>query len=151
MDRDDETWPAKCAALLALAKHLTDVLTDLRGRLQLSELENAKLKQVVARLKRMQFGRSSERHAGQFAFELETPGAGEAKPGSRPLRPLPTTMAARSIRYAGRCRTICRAPSCGASLTEPAEDATVRAVAAGCMSSARTRRKFSITSPATSG
>jgi len=87
MDRDDETWPTESAALLALAKHLTDVLADLRGRLQLSELENAKLKQVVARLKRMQFGRSSERHAGQFAFELETPGAGEAKPAPEPVPP----------------------------------------------------------------
>lgn len=45
------------------------------------ELENEKLQQIIARLKRMQFGRSSERHTGQPAFDLKAPGdAGRSQP-----------------------------------------------------------------------
>jgi transposase len=78
MDRDDQTWPTDPAALLARAKELSDAIAELRGRLQLSELENAKLKRIVARFKRMQFGHSSERHAGQFSFDLSAPGEVDA-------------------------------------------------------------------------
>ncbi|MGD0075301.1 MAG: hypothetical protein ABSD31_13320 [Candidatus Binataceae bacterium] len=48
MDHDDETWRTEPAALLALAKHLTDLLTDLRGWRQLSRPESAGLKQAAA-------------------------------------------------------------------------------------------------------
>jgi transposase len=87
MNRDDDAWPTDPAALLALAKALNEEIAGLRGRLQLSELENATLKQIVARLKRMQFGRSSERHAGQFAFDLGTSVADEAMPPAEPAPP----------------------------------------------------------------
>lgn len=86
MNRDDGTWPTDATALLALAKQLSDEIAGLRGQLQLSELENARLKQIVARLKRMQFGRSSERHAGQFALDLDLP-VGDEAPLAGPALP----------------------------------------------------------------
>src|SRR6266436_1526449 len=69
MDRDD-AWPTGSSELLALAKELNDRVTALRERLRVAELENEKFQQIIARLKRMQFGRSSERHAGQFVLDL---------------------------------------------------------------------------------
>jgi transposase len=85
MDRSEETWPTNPDALLARAKELSDTITELKGRLQLSELENAKLKQIVARLKRIGFGHSSERHAGQFAFDLDVSGEPDAPSPPEPL------------------------------------------------------------------
>lgn len=85
MNRDDVIWPAEPSALLVLAKALSDEVMALRGRLQLSELENEKLKQIVARLKRMQFGRSSERDAGQLVLDLKAAGA-DALASSMPVR-----------------------------------------------------------------
>jgi hypothetical protein len=155
MDRDDQTWPTDPAALLARAKELSDAIGELKGRLQLSELENAKLKQIVARLKRMQFGHSSERHAGQFTFDLDAPGETDAplppellpavaNDGDSKLhpvrRPLPSHLA----------REIVRHDPPGPS-KEPAKLLAARAVTDGCMSSARIMPRSSITFPAVSG
>lgn len=142
MDRDDDAWPTEVAALLALAKQLAGEIAGLRGRLQLSELENAKLKQIVARLKRVQFGHSSERHVGQFAFDLGTSGDGETKPAPEPAlpvanddggkihpvrRPLPDHLPRTVVRHEppGLTRTpdgACSCPRCGGRLHVIGED-----------------------------
>jgi hypothetical protein len=155
MDRDDQTWPTDPAALLARAKELSDAIGELKGRLQLSELENAKLKQIVARLKRMQFGHSSERHAGQFTFDLDAPGETDAPLPPELLPRSPMTATVSSIRSAGRCRAIWRERLCATILRgpskEPAKLLAARAVTDGCMSSARIMPRSSITFPAVSG
>lgn len=138
MERDGETWPDDPAALLALAQALTDEIAGLRGRLQLTELENAKLKQIVARLKRMQFGRASERHAGQFAFDLESAGADGAPPAPEPApsaanddggkahparRPLPSHLPRSTVRHDPTATNGgCDCPRCGGRLHVIGED-----------------------------
>ena len=140
MDRDDNDCPTDTAGLLARAKQLKEEIADLRGRLQRSELENAKLKQVVARLKRMQFGHSSERHAGQFAFDLGTSGDGEAMPApvpaaandaggkTRPVRrPLPEHLPRTVVRHepegiSQASEGGCGCPRCGGRLHVIGED-----------------------------
>lgn len=134
MDRDDEAWPTDTSGLLARAKELSDEVAALRGRLLVAELENAKFKEIIARLKRMQFGRSSERHAGQLALDLAASGTDEnAAPAAsaaanddgakaRPVRrPLPPHLPREIVRHepAG-----CRCARCGGDLHVIGEDAS---------------------------
>jgi transposase len=141
MDRDEETWPIDPDALLARAKELSDTIAELKGRLQLSELENAKLKLIVARLKRMQFGHSSERHVGQFALDLAAPDAAEAMPAPELLpaaandggdrvcparRPLPEHLPREVVRHdppgIGRAGEDRKCPRCSGRLHAIGED-----------------------------
>jgi hypothetical protein len=123
MDRDD-AWPTGSSELLALAKELNDRVTALRERLRVVELENEKFQQIIARLKRMQFGRSSERHAGQFVLDLVADAGTEESKVPMP-RPAANDDGGRPIRYAGRCRRICRARSCATSRRDAAASAAV--------------------------
>ena len=76
MDRDD-AWPTNPTEILALAKELRDEVAALRERLRVAELESERFQQIIARLKRMQFGRTSERHAGQLVLDLVAEVGGE--------------------------------------------------------------------------
>jgi transposase len=133
MDRDDTTWPTTSAEILALAKQLQGEVRELQGQLRVSALENEKLKLIVARLKRMQFGCSSERHAGQLALDLEASrqsdeqvkiaipaAANDGGAKSHPVRrPLPAHLPREIVRHepAG-----CRCVSCGGRLHAIGED-----------------------------
>jgi len=132
MDRDD-AWPTGSSELLALAKELNDRVTALRERLRVAELENEKFQQIIARLKRMQFGRSSERHAGQFVLDLVADaGTEESKvPMPRPAanddgakahpvrRPLPAHLPREIVRHEPEG---CGCVRCGGTLHVIGED-----------------------------
>lgn len=134
-----------------LAAHLdrqTAELTETRSQLAARNVEIETLQLFLSVLRRQQFGRSSEKsHPDQLALRLEAIeeqlAALDANRDPAPSRPV---MRRRS-RAASRCRSICRARSCG---TNPPA-AAVPAAAAPCIRSARTSARSSSTSRRNSG
>jgi transposase len=138
VNRDDTTPPADRNALLARLQELSDKVAALEEKLRIAELESEKYQAIVARLKRMQFGPSSERHAGQYVLDLASPGraadsivapapaANDDDPKAHPVRrPLPEHLPRETVRHAppgtdGGCRCAC----CGGDLHVISEDSS---------------------------
>lgn len=131
-----ESLPNDVAALRALlvsqgadlaAKHAE--LTELRQTIRHRELYIEKLKLQLARLRRMQFGRSSEKIEREIEqlellieeLEMPSPAAVMAPPSqkARPVRrPLPEHLPREAVIHAPACSC----PSCGGALRPAGED-----------------------------
>jgi transposase len=136
MDRDDDAQPADRSELLTRLQELSDKVAALEAQLRIAELEGEKYQAIIARLKRMQFGHSSERHVGQFMLDLDTPGpmeetapipavANDDDSKAHPVRrPLPGHLPREVVRHEpprgadGKCR--CK--QCGGALHVIGED-----------------------------
>jgi hypothetical protein len=149
--------PTDPAELHAFALACQSELKVAELSVQYKALEIEKLKLQIAKLRRMQFGRSSERisrEIEQLELRLEELETGEAKLARKPkLRSIPPNPWLRSAsavsRSASRCRIICRARrSCiTLPMTAPVNAPTA---ARGWPSSTRTSPKYWIMCPATS-
>ena len=149
--------PTDPAELRAFALACQSELKVAELSVQYKALEIEKLKFQIAKLRRMQFGRSSERisrQIEQLELRLEELETAEAESTAKAeLEPTPPNLWVRSAsapsRSASRCPIICRARRLCISLpmTAPANAPTA---ARGWPSSAKISPKFWITCPATS-
>jgi transposase len=134
MDRD-EAWLIERHKLLALTEELTAKVSALEAQLRVAELTSEKYQAIIARLKRMQFGHSSERHVGQFMLDLDTPGpmeetapipavANDDDTKAHPVRrPLPEHLPREIVRHAPPGTDGgCRCAGCGGALHVIGED-----------------------------
>ena len=146
--------PTDPDALRAFALACQAELKAAELAVQLRALEIEKLKFQIAKLRRMQFGRSSERitrQIEQLALQLEELETGEAQdiagsamedrpsPRERPKRkPLPEHLPRHELVHQPEADGACVCPDCGAGMAKLGEDVTevldyalcVRAVAA---------------------
>ena len=148
--------PADMVSLRAFALACQSELKVAELSVQDKALEIEKLKLQIAKLRRMQFGRSSERisrQIEQLELRLEELETGEAEADAKASRPIPPNRWRRSAsapnRSASRCRIICRARRWCISLPTMAP-ANAPTAARVWPSSARTSPRFWITCPATS-
>jgi transposase len=103
--------PTDPAALRAFALACQDELRAAELAVQYKTLEIEKLKFQIAKLRRMQFGRSSERinhQIAQLELRLEELEAGEAEDGAKAEAANPAAPARAPSRRASRCQIICR-------------------------------------------
>ena len=138
--------PADLHALRAFALACQDELRAAQNSVQLHALEIEKLKFQIAKLRRMQFGRSSERISRkieQLEFQLEEleaaqaedtarsevpqPSAAAKAPGApvraKPKRkPLPDHLPREEIVHQPPSNGACACPDCGAAMTKLGED-----------------------------
>jgi Transposase C of IS166 homeodomain len=142
------------AFALACQSELAQTTAELQAAklaVQLRTLEIEKLKFQIAKLRRMQFGRSSERltrQIEQLELRLEELEAGEAEEITKAAtedRPLPIREG--TGQSVSRCRTICRVrrPCTSQSTTAPAP---VQPAAAKWLGSAKTSPRSSTMSRA---
>src|SRR5215472_16492806 len=104
--------PADADALRAFALACQAELKAAELAVQLRTLEIEKLKFQIAKLRRMQFGRSSERitrQIEQLALQLEELETGEAEDLAKAARKIDRLRCVNArCRSAGRCRSTCR-------------------------------------------
>lgn len=135
--------PADVDALRAFALACQAELKAAELSVQLRTLEIEKLKFQIAKLRRMQFGRSSERisrQIEQLALQLEELETGEAEDVARataedpphPLhqrqkpkrKPLPDHLPRQEIVHQPPAEAACICPDCGAGMAKLGEDVT---------------------------
>ena len=132
--------PADADALRAFALACQAELKAAELAVQLRTLEIEKLKFQIAKLRRMQFGRSSERitrQIEQLALQLEELETGEAEdiarsatedppsPRERPKRkPLPDHLLRHEVVHLPETDGACVCPDCGAGMAKLGEDVT---------------------------
>ena len=135
--------PADPDALRAFALACQAELKAAELAVQLRTLEIEKLKFQIARLRRMQFGRSSERitrQIEQLALQLEELETGEAEDTARSAtedrapprpqretpkrRPLPDHLPRHELVHQPEADGACVCPDCGAGMAELGEDVT---------------------------
>lgn len=126
----DQDLPDDIEALRALLIERDTELSALRATVRYRDLQIEKLKLQLAKLRRMQFGRSSEKLAQQIEQlellieELETPAAMPARasapstPASSAQRALPEHLPRESVVHA----PVCACPDCGGTLRDLGED-----------------------------
>ncbi|ASG24025.1 IS66 family transposase [Nitrospirillum viridazoti] len=148
MSLDTADLPSDPDALRAFALACQAELRAAKAAVRLTRLEIEKLKMHLARLRRMQFGQSSERLARQieqFELQLEdlegddaqaeavtappdaasTPAAQEGR-GVPKRRPLPDHLPRQEVMHEPDTRTAagCTCPACGAGMSRLGEDVT---------------------------
>src|SRR4051795_286039 len=135
--------PTDPAALRAFALACQDELKAAELAVQYKTLEIEKLKFQIAKLRRMQFGRSSERINRQIAQlelrleELESGAAGDvakveaahppapARARTKPARkPLPDHLPRQEVVHQPADDGACTCPACGRSMSRLGEDIT---------------------------
>src|ERR1700683_3523545 len=133
--------PSDPDALRAFALACQAELKAAELSVQLRTLEIEKLKFQIAKLRRMQFGRSSERisrQIEQLEFQLEELETGEAQDSAeaeaedRPARqrakpkrkPLPDHLPRQEIVHQPEADGACTCPDCGAGMAKLGEDVT---------------------------
>src|ERR1700735_1868680 len=133
--------PSDLDALRAFALACQAELKAAELSVQLRTLEIERLKFQIARLRRMQFGRSSERisrQIEQLEFQLEELETGEAhdiaqaeaedrpaRPRAKPKRkPLPDHLPRQEIVHQPAADGACTCPDCGAGMAKLGEDVT---------------------------
>src|SRR6266545_618625 len=135
--------PDDPAALRAFALACQSALKAAETAVQLKALEIEKLKFQIARLRRMQFGRSSERitrQIEQLELQLEELETGEAEDIARadaedrpqPMRqrvkpkrkPFPDHLPRQEIAHEPEADGACTCPDCGAGMAKLGEDVT---------------------------
>lgn len=122
--------PHDVGALRALLIERDTELSALRAKIRHRDLQIEKLKLQLAKLRRMQFGRSSEKIAQQIEQlellieELETPTAIPARASASSMpdlparRALPEHLPRESVVHA----PVCACPACGGALRDLGED-----------------------------
>ena len=134
-DLDSDDLPSDIESLRTLLIEQTAELTNLRRAVHHRDLQIEKLKLQLAKLKRMQFGRSSEKLAQQIEQlellieALETPTAevlqsrraGESRQPAK-VRALPDHLPREEIVHAPIADAACSCPSCGGALKDLGED-----------------------------